>query len=175
MAHTKLPSLPEGLVLKQWRDTKYFVSENAEIVNKETNRILKQVDNRRGYLKIKLTHKGIQNSYFVHRIVAETYLGANALDINHIDGNRYNNRLSNLEYVNDSQNQVHSFKLGLRKYKLNSTDHEKILALYSNGTRQCELARIYNVTTSHISNIVNRKTATLGFIRRPLKSYRPTR
>ncbi|CAE7492992.1 unnamed protein product [Symbiodinium sp. CCMP2456] len=58
-------------------------------------------------------------SYFVHRLVASTFLGQppdpSRWQVNHLDQNRENNRLSNLEYVSPSENQKHSWATNLAR------------------------------------------------------------
>jgi hypothetical protein len=74
-------------------------------------RELSQYKNKNGYLKIKLNNKNV----FVHSLVSRFILGDRPKDyvVNHIDGNKLNNRPSNLEYVTVSENIKHSIKSGL--------------------------------------------------------------
>lgn len=55
--------------------------------------------------------------YTIHRLVAETYIPNpyNKSQVNHIDGNRWNNTVQNLEWVDNSENQIHAIKTGLKK------------------------------------------------------------
>ena len=68
-----------------------------------------------GYRKVRIDGQ----SYFVHRLVASTFLGQprdpSCWQVNHLDGNRENNRLSNLEYVSPSENQRHSWATNLTR------------------------------------------------------------
>lgn len=66
-----------------------------------------------GYLQFGLDNKNV----YVHRIVYETFVGVipKGYDINHIDGNKLNNNVSNLEAVTRSENQKHAARIGLRK------------------------------------------------------------
>ena len=60
-----------------------------------------------GYLCVMFTLKG--KKHYVHRLVAKTFLGDKSnLDVNHIDGNKTNNAVSNLEWVTRSENCLHS-------------------------------------------------------------------
>ena len=64
---------------------------------------------KKGYIKVMLTNlTGIRKGFFVHRLVLATYLKESKLQVNHKDGNKENNDLSNLEYVTNRQNVIHS-------------------------------------------------------------------
>jgi hypothetical protein len=55
---------------------------------------------------------------YVHRLVARAFLGLcldPAIIVNHIDGNKRNNKSSNLEYITISENLKHAYSLGLKK------------------------------------------------------------
>lgn len=70
--------------------------------------------NCHGYLSVALCKNGKPISFFVHRLVADAFLGNVAgKEINHIDANRRNNTLPNLEIVNRQENIAHSVKTGL--------------------------------------------------------------
>lgn len=70
---------------------------------------------RRGYLGITLHRDSTSKTFAVHRLVAAAFLGPcpDNLNVNHNDGNKLNNRLTNLEYVTRSENQRHAVRLGL--------------------------------------------------------------
>ena len=53
----------------------------------------------------------------IHKLVAEAFIpnSYNYKEINHIDGNKHNNRADNLEWCSRSQNMLHAYKLGLHK------------------------------------------------------------
>ena len=73
---------------------------------------LKTYDNK-GYRLVSLTDSKGKRKRTVHRIVAETFIPNhdNLPQVNHIDGNKANNNVSNLEWVTPSQNLKHHFKL----------------------------------------------------------------
>lgn len=108
-------------------------------------------------------------SWKIARLVAETYIPnpENKPEINHKDGNKLNDRHSNLEWSTRIENANHAYKLGLQKprmgenasgAKLNETAILAIRAYYKGGTRISFLADQYNVTHSNIHCIVNRKS-----------------
>ena len=63
-----------------------------------------------GYSRIVLMKEGIRKRYMCHRLVAETYIpnSNNKPYVNHIDGNRSNNCVDNLEWCTQSENERHS-------------------------------------------------------------------
>jgi hypothetical protein len=89
--------------------------------------------------------------------------------INHIDGNKTNNHISNLEWCTASHNQKHAIEIGLRndmgeKNKNSKLTEQQVLEireLYSSGNYyQTELSRKFNVSQRLICKIINRKTWT---------------
>lgn len=65
------------------------------------------------YFAIKI---GIKH-YYVHRLVMYAFEGVSTLEVNHMDWNKENNMLNNLEYCTTSENQLHSYRIWLRKAK----------------------------------------------------------
>ena len=64
---------------------------------------------KKGYLKVMLTDKnGIRKGFFVHRLVAKCFIYKSNLQVNHKDKNKQNNNVSNLEYVTNRENVIHS-------------------------------------------------------------------
>ena len=70
-----------------------------------------------GYITCNLSHNGKVKCKLVHRLVAETFIPnhQNKPEVNHIDGDKQNNSVKNLQWVTPSENQRHSIDLGLRK------------------------------------------------------------
>ena len=110
-----------------WKDIKnyeglYIVSNLGNIksfVRYKDGKILKPQKNKKGYLQILLYKNGKPSTKKVHRLVAETFLD-NFYDkpqVNHIDGNKENNNVANLEMVTNSENQIHAYKNNLEKPK----------------------------------------------------------
>lgn len=108
--------------MKQWRtlsqfDKKYEISNWGEIRNLKTKRILKTSNriNNMGYLRVRLLGK----EYLVHRLVAQTFIinPKNKPQVNHIDGDKTNNKAENLEWVTNSENQLHAYSNNLQTRK----------------------------------------------------------
>jgi hypothetical protein len=94
----------------------YDVSEEGVVTNTRTGRVLKVDLSGAGYPRVTLSQDGNLKRIVVHRLVATHYI-PNWLDapmINHIDGDKLNNSVHNLEWVTCQQNTVHAFSTGLR-------------------------------------------------------------
>ena len=80
-------------------------------------RILKKVINTKGYYYINLSKKSKIKNTRVHRLVAKAFIENpnNYKIINHIDGNKLNNRVDNLEWCTFSHNNKDAYKQGLKK------------------------------------------------------------
>lgn len=77
-------------------------------------KILKLSPNKFGYLRFTAKKDGITKTLHVHRVVLSTF---NPIDeekqVNHIDGNKLNNKEENLEWCTDSENKIHAYANGL--------------------------------------------------------------
>ena len=69
-----------------------------------------------GYAKVRLQHQGKDKTMRVHRLVAKAFIPnpKNMDTVNHIDGNKKNNKVSNLEWVDRTEQMIHAYKLGLK-------------------------------------------------------------
>lgn len=80
-------------------------------------RILKGKDNMHGYLCVSLHKNGKIYQRKIHRLVAQAFIPNpnNFAIINHIDGNKVNNNINNLEWCTYSHNEKEAYRLGLKK------------------------------------------------------------
>ena len=99
----------------------YEVSSFGRISN--YRKIMQTYEINSGYLAIKFTINGKRTSHLVHRLVAETFIPnpENKSEVNHIDGNKHNNRVDNLEWVSSSENKQHAIHTRLKVYNNPST------------------------------------------------------
>lgn len=78
-------------------------------------KVLKQtIAATRGYPQVSLSVKGLIRKVYVHRLVAEAFYSVYDETVNHIDGDKTNNNVSNLEWVSYSENNKHAFRIGLK-------------------------------------------------------------
>lgn len=77
----------------------------------------KATDNGLGYLQVRFYINGKVFRKYLHRIVAEAFLPNpnNYSDVNHIDGNKSNNNINNLEWVSHQDNYKHAVEKGFIK------------------------------------------------------------
>lgn len=161
---------------EEWKDipefSNYQISNLGFIRNKKTGRILKSATNGSGYLGCSLSNKGKKSTKKIHRLVAEMFLTKTEdnQEVNHIDGNKLNNRLDNLEWVSKSANIKHAYdkdlispSKGEKHYKsfLTQEDIDWIRTNYIPRDKEfgsTALAIRFNISQSAISNIIHRKS-----------------
>lgn len=82
----------------------------------QKEQLLKPGKTKKGYLQVALTKEFKTKPCRVHRLVAQAFIPNqnNLPQVNHIDGNKENNNVSNLEWVSNYDNMQHSIKTGLR-------------------------------------------------------------
>lgn len=120
------------------KETNYSVSNEGYVRNDTNNRILTN-SLQQGYHHVGLTIDGKLRRFRVHRLVAIAFIGnpLNKPYVNHINGERNDNRVENLEWSTPSENTQHAFDTGLakptvtRKVVCYSLDGEKIASYES--------------------------------------------
>ncbi|GAK36575.1 MULTISPECIES: NUMOD4 domain-containing protein [Bacteroides] len=119
------------------------------------------------YLAVNLSMRNVATKYMVHRLVAMSFLSNwdSECEINHIDGNVYNNCVCNLEMCTRKENYQHAIDEKLKKdygqfssnAKLSNIDVKRIRKLNNLGVAQRDLAIAFDVCKQTISSIVNFK------------------
>lgn len=85
------------------------------------NGIIRKLTNHSsGYLRASLTIRGKVTHYYVHNLIAITFIGfkEEGYDVDHINKNRKDNRLANLRYLTTKENRGHKGNKYAKKYKL---------------------------------------------------------
>ncbi len=137
----------------------------------KAGRFVAQCYNRKGYLTAKLCGLHIRKTVAVHKLVVLAFVGPRPeveREINHINGIKTDNRITNLEYVTSSENHQHAIRLGLINLargervacsRLTESSVREIRAMYASGSyTQWELARMFGVRQCSISDAVLGKT-----------------
>ena len=92
----------------------YEVSDKGRVKGLKRNRILKNIVDSLGYVRVSLCKENKPKAHKIHRLVAEHFLKPSEYKVvNHIDGNKENNSVENLEWCNASQNRKHACDTGL--------------------------------------------------------------
>jgi hypothetical protein len=132
-------------IAEEWRDIEQFkgeyqISNFGRIRNYRTKKVLKNYINPEGYICNSLRHSKEERTHTVrvHRLIAEAFIPNpnNYPIINHIDGNKQNNNIENLEWCTAQHNIQHSFDNGLQEPTniiLVGYDYVIAFAMYLNG------------------------------------------
>lgn len=113
---------------EKWRDLagivangeKYKVSDLGNVWSCKSRRLLTPAKTRNGYLFVSFSKRGCADvkSHRIHRLVALAFIENNDPtrdEVNHLDGDKENNCLTNLEWATPSENRKHAYSTGLRK------------------------------------------------------------
>ena len=103
-----------------WYEWIYKITENWEVISSLwLNPIIKKpVFNGKWYLTVQLHKDSIRKRFLIHRLVLLAYVWDSDLQCNHIDWDKTNNKLSNLEYCTQEENIKHAFRTWLSKWIL---------------------------------------------------------
>jgi hypothetical protein len=116
--------------MESWKIIKgfdnYAVSTFGRVRNIKTGKILSPFTTKNGYQMVNPSRGGISCKLYVHRLVAEAFIPIvdTNLQVNHINGNKSDNRLDNLEWCTSSENHLHRSRiLGIKR----SADHMSMM------------------------------------------------
>lgn len=140
----------------------YEVNECGDVRRVGKSNVLRHSVDRIGYHRVKVYLDGREFRTSVHRAVATAFIPNinNYPCVNHIDGDKSNNTVSNLEWCTHSQNCIHANRTGLRKHPLTLDDVEAIRRTYvprKKGCTQYDLAKRFGVSQQTISDILLNK------------------
>ena len=166
----------ENLDGEEWKEipnfTKYEASNLGRIKTKETividnrgrkfinhSKLIKQTKNKgrdgkhNGYMSVRLTDdSGKRGNRMVHRLIASAFIPnlKNLPTVNHIDGNKQNNNIENLEWSSYSDNNLHAYKNSLK------TDNKKIV--YLDTFNHTVIGFYYSIFEAERLTKINRNT-----------------
>ena len=140
-------------------DNQYSVTDNGIVYSLKGNKKeLKGKVTNAGYREVILSHKGNKKYILVHRLVAETFIenSKNLRTVNHKDGNKLNNSVSNLEWLTCQENLKHARDNGLLKTKITKEIAEKIRRLYAEGGwTHTTLGNKFGIKKTNVGYIIN--------------------
>jgi hypothetical protein len=100
----------------------------------QKGRVLKRAFYSNGYAFVGLSKEGIIKQYLIHRLVAKAFLSGNhLLQVNHINGNKKDNRVENLEWCTGQENRIHAIKTGLQNPFGGNNGYARNIQLEKNG------------------------------------------
>lgn len=146
----------------------YFqISNLGNVFSKRSKRLLKQTKSPTGYWTFATKiggRQGVNHYFLVHRLVAMAFI-PNPEDkpfVNHIDGCKTNNVVSNLEWVTAKENSAHSWATGLQKPRPNRSKRkltaDQVREIRTSTKTTIELGSIYGIDPSNIGLIKRRQT-----------------
>ncbi len=152
--------------IKEFSDYKVCDAGEVRSFKRREMIVLKPGIGSQGYPCVILYRNGERNIRKVHRLVLYAFVGKcpDGMEVNHIDGNKQNNRLSNLEYVTKSQNVIHAYQNGLQV-----PTHERAVEQFMKDEQfiaeyrsQCEASRQTGVNNRDISACCTGRRKTAG-------------
>ncbi len=153
----------------------YLISQYGDIKNKNTGKLRKSHVDKDGYLNVVLyTNDNKKSNFKVHRLVAFTFklsILVGPMQVNHIDGNKLNNHISNLEWVTNRQNINHAKHNGLRN-KTIAFDIETIHTIckfIEDGYSTREILDYFNIGKSKKSENYQRYNSLIHGIRTKIR------
>jgi len=152
-----------------WKECKicsnYLVSDDGEVMNKHTGKILKQKLDKNNNLIVHLSLGGRNNTkyIFVHKLVAEAYIPnpENKTWVKHIDGNVINNDANNLEWTDNKWENIQLRGALAHNSKLTKKQVDYCRRVYKPRDKKyglSTLAEKFNISKSAMSYILNNKT-----------------
>jgi hypothetical protein len=145
----------------------YSVTKDGQVYSHFTNKFIKPFlrESTYKYLYVNLYNNGKKSKHSIHRLVAKAYIpnNNNKPQVNHINGEKFDNRSINLEWATASENGLHAYHNGLSKV---SDYHKKCLVERQNKIVLDTSNGVYYESAKQASKYYNIKATTLmGYMR----------
>ena len=147
---------------------RYAITRDGIVISyRQGGREKKHVVTRKGYCRVSLFDGKKIRTFFVHRLVAEAFIGAKPSpehEVNHVDFNRRNNAAENLQWVTPHQNRMHTLAAG----RFKPISNAKVIPAHVSEIREIlnrvprptirEVAERYGISKSAVKNITSFRT-----------------
>lgn len=148
-------------------NNRYIIYDNGDLFDTKLNKFCTKSISHKGYVVYSIYLNGKSHTKSAHRLLMETFCpveNMENLQVNHIDCNKQNNDISNLEWCTQSENQKHAFSHGLisrkgiknSQAKLSEKEVIEIANWLLDGKPIAQIAKEYNVSKALISRIRNK-------------------
>lgn len=124
---------------------------------KKGKQLSPSINAQTGYLQVDLWRENKGKRFYVHRLVAETYIPNpdSKPEVNHKDGNRTNCAVTNLEWVTSSENSFHAYQIGMatqvHRRKLQDTDYPIIFNRFITGESFATILQNFDISPGRLS------------------------
>jgi len=126
----------------------YEIGYDGVVKSKLTGKVKSTRYAGKGYLVTDLYHNGKCKTSYIHRLVAEAFIDKTADEVNHIDGDKLNNYVSNLEWCSHKHNCVHKNTTGLGDRGVKkSCNTSGFIGVFKNGSKWIAKIRVNNIDT----------------------------
>ena len=146
------------------KDKQYFVSNLGRFKNSSGIIMDNYKVNGNGYIRVYIYNK----TFALHRLIALAFIEntENKEQVNHIDGNKLNNSVVNLEFVTNQENQIHKFKIGLgNNFTRKITQFDLEMNKIKDFNSIVEASKELNIGKSNIRGVlINYRKTAGGFI-----------
>lgn len=144
---------------------KYSIDENGMSKNDITGKLLKQKKNKRGYIFYTIYADGKRKDISAHREVARLFIPnpQNLPQVNHIDGDKTNNNVLNLEWISASGNLKHAVKYYGHGFKAITIEMYKNGNLVDRFNSMVACANYFGVNSGMITKCCNNNKSYKGY------------
>jgi len=155
---------------KEFDKAPWIICSKGQVISKKTGKPRIQYKNKNGYPMVNYRCNQTQTTYnyYVHRLVAEMFIGEipSEMCVNHKDGNKTNNDVSNLEIVTYKENMRHAHDNGLKNGhfgekngmgKLKDSETIELIKDILKGLTNDEVAKKYNLHSRYVSLIRHKR------------------
>lgn len=129
-----------------------MISKDGEVFSLLSMKIIKPFKMKIGYLAFDIRIDGSRKVKYLHRAVAEAFIDnhENKPHVNHKDGIKTNNSVENLEWVNQKENTIHAWKIGLNKTTQKKIDNCRKMGKSHSAENRQKIAKLGGLAASKI-------------------------